>query len=193
MNQNPNQNQMNQNNFPNQGNFQNQNTHYSNNKRNMNMNKEMNTQPPQNKQAQMQMYPNNIQNQNIQRDQNIFNPNMNPQMNQINSQMSQISPFGNTQIKSAEDIEFLNEVNKIFRNPNSDEKTESLGETVFYYLLRFISKFNLNISKGRFDDPTLCSKLTGMFLSIDEKDLLEIFSNQEVLTMTINDVLMVIF
>jgi hypothetical protein len=122
------------------------------------------------------------------------NPNMsNPQFNQINSQMSQISPFNNQPIKSSEDIEFMNEVNRIMRIPNSDEKTELLGESIFYYLLRFISKYNLNISKGRFDDPTLCSKLTGMFLSIEEKDLLDIFTNQDVLTMTIKDVLMVLY
>jgi hypothetical protein len=167
--------------------------------------------PPQNVQKPInlnQMYTNNISNPNMkmnmpmqQQNPNMMqgNPNVNqnlnmhinPQLSQINSQMSQISPFNAQPTKSSEEVEFLNEINKILRSPNSEERTELLGETIFYYLLRFIAKYNLNISKGRFDDPTLCSKLTGMFLSIEEKDLLDIFSNQEVLTITINDVLMV--
>jgi hypothetical protein len=167
--------------------------------------------PPQNVQKPInlnQMYTNNMSNPNMKMNMPMQqqNPNMmqgnsnvnqnlnmhiNPQLSQINSQMSQISPFNAQPTKSSEEVEFLNEINKILRSPNSEERTELLGETIFYYLLRFIAKYNLNISKGRFDDPTLCSKLTGMFLSIEEKDLLDIFSNQEVLTITINDVLMV--
>jgi RNA recognition motif-containing protein len=131
-------------------------------------------------------FPNQVPNQ---FSQNMYNPHVNAQMNQINSQISQINPFGNPQVnKSSEDLEFLEEVKKILRKGASDERTEHLGETIFYYLLRFISKYNLNTSKGRFDDPTLCSKLTGMFLSIEEADLMEIISKNEVLTMTIMDV-----
>lgn len=155
---------------------------YSNNTSNPNMKMNLPMQ---------QQSPNMMQgNQNVNLSQNL-NMHLNPQLSQINSQMSQISPFNVQPIKSSEEVEFLNEINKILRSANSEEKTELLGETIFYYLLRFIAKYNLNTSKGRFDDPTLCSKLTGMFLSIEEKDLLDIFSNQEVLTITINDVLMV--
>ncbi len=137
-------------------------------------------------------YPNQVPNQVP--NQNMYNPHVNAQMTQINSQISQINPFGNPQVvKSSEDLEFLEEVKKILRKTPSDERTEHLGETIFYYLLRFISKYNLNTSKGRFDDPTLCSKLTGMFLSIEEADLMEIISKNDVLTMTIMDVVNVRF
>jgi hypothetical protein len=153
---------------------------FTNNMSNPNMKMNM----PMQQQSQNMMQGNPNVNQNL-------NMHINPQLSQINSQMSQISPFNAQPIKSSEEVEFFNEINKILRSANTDERTELLGETIFYYLLRFIAKYNLNTSKGRFDDPTLCSKLTGMFLSIEEKDLLDIFSNQEVLTITINDVLMV--
>lgn len=126
-------------------------------------------------------------NQMIPNNQNNVNNQLNPQINQINSQMSQINPFG-FGMKPTQDTEFINNVLRILKNPNNEEKTEQLGETIFYYLINFIAKYNLNTSEGRFDDPTLCSKLTGMFLSIDEKDLLEILSNNEILIITIKDV-----
>jgi hypothetical protein len=75
---------------------------------------------------------------------------------------------------------------------NVDERHELLGETIFYFLLKFIPQNNLNNTGGRFDDTILCSKLTGIFLHTDPNELVEIVSNIQVLTMTIKDVIMVI-
>jgi RNA recognition motif-containing protein len=136
-------------------------------------------------------YNNVFQNNQPMNQPNMFNQQMNSQVNQITSQMNQMKPFGAPQ-KAQEDIDFLNDVQKILKDSSLEDKTESLGEVMFYYLLRFIAKFNLNRSNGKFDDPTLCSKLTGMFLSIEEKDLMDILTNTEVLTITINDVVGVI-
>ncbi len=153
----------------------------------MHMNLDRNQMTPQNMNQQM---PPQFMNQQMTQQ-------MTQQMNQINSQMSQINPFGNTNTvpmrnNNNTDPEFISKIVSILKNPNVEERTDQLGEIIFYYLLKFIAKFNLNVSEGRFDDPTLCSKLTGMFLSIEEKDLLEILSKNDILVLTIKDVVNVI-
>ncbi len=120
-----------------------------------------------------------------------MNPHMTQQMNQINSQMSQINPFGAQNTPNSQNAELMKQIGQVLKNPNEAEKTEQLGEIIFYHLLMFISKFNLNTSEGKYDDPTLCSKLTGMFLSIEEKDLLEIIPNNDILVLTVKDVVKV--
>jgi hypothetical protein len=159
---------------------------------------QMNPQSMMNKQMQINNNPFTSQNMIMQMnmERNQMTPNNDPillqqntsHMNQINSQMTQINPFGE---QRNPDSEIINDVQNILKT-DSEEKTELLGETIFYYLLRFIAKYNLNNSEGKFDDPALCSKLTGMFLSIEVKDLLEILSNSQYLVFTIKDVLKVI-
>jgi hypothetical protein len=92
-----------------------------------------------------------------------------------------------------DNLEFVNEIKKILLIQNSEEKTELLGETIFYFLLNIIPKYNLNITNGKFDDTILCSKLTGILLHTDESELLEIVSNTEILLLTIKDVIIVSF
>jgi hypothetical protein len=91
-----------------------------------------------------------------------------------------------------DNIEFVTEIQKILMIKNVDERHELLGETIFYFLLKFIPQNSLNITGGRFDDTILCSKLTGILLHTDPNELVEIVSNVQVLTMTIKDVIMVI-
>jgi hypothetical protein len=90
-----------------------------------------------------------------------------------------------------DNVEFVSEIQKILIIKNIEERHELLGETIFYFLLKFIPQNNLNLSGGRFDDTILCSKLTGILLHTDPNELIEIVSNTQVLTMTIRDVIMV--
>jgi hypothetical protein len=91
-----------------------------------------------------------------------------------------------------DNIEFVNEIKKILLIQNTEERNELLGETIFYFLLHhLIPKYNLNITRGKYDDTILCSKLTGILLHTDEAELLEIVSNTEILLLTIKDVIMV--
>jgi hypothetical protein len=92
-----------------------------------------------------------------------------------------------------DNVEFVSEIQKILMMKNVEERHELLGETIFYFLLKFIPQNNLNITGGRYDDTILCSKLTGILLHTDPNELIEIVSNVQVLTMTIRDVIMVIF
>jgi hypothetical protein len=119
-----------------------------------------------------------------------MNPNMNSNMNNNNNMNNRNNM--NIQLRNTDNIELISNIKQIMQLPNQDEKKELLGETIFYFLLGFIPSFNLNLTNGKFSDDVLCSKLTGIFLHTDEKELLEILSNTEILVLTIKDVIMVI-
>lgn len=119
---------------------------------------------------------------------NQMNPNNNPYP-YVNQPM-----FNNQQpVMKIDNVELVNDVKKIFNMPNQEEKMELLGETIFYFLLNFIERFRLNVTGGKFDDTILCSKLTGILMHTDPKQLLDIISNTEILKLTIQDVIMVSF
>ena len=186
----------------NQGNqnIQNQNRQMMNpNQQQMNPNQQqMNPNQQQMNPNQQQMNPNQQQmnpNQMNQQQMNQYNQMQQMRMNQMNQmqQMQQNQSRNITQPKGRNDNgEFVDSIKKIIQITNIEEKTELLGETIFYFLMSFISKYNLNQSNGKFDDTHLCSKLTGIFLQTDEKEIIEIFSNSEILMLTIKDVVMVI-
>lgn len=87
--------------------------------------------------------------------------------------------------------ELVQTVKTILQNKESEERTEMLGETLFYFLLNFIGKHNLNVSNGKFDDTFLCSKLTGILMHTNEDQLVGIIKNSEILKLTIQDVIRV--
>ena len=95
----------------------------------------------------------------------------------------------NVASKNQDNVELVNKIKQIISIPNLEERKELLGETIFYFLLRFIPTFNLNQTSGKFSDDVLCSKLTGIFLHTDEKELVNILSNVEILVLTIKDVI----
>lgn len=132
---------------------------------------------------------------------NNFNPSMTNQVNTPNS----ILNTGNLHInnnqgyqinriiglKENENIEFIKNIENILKQPHTDERTENLGEVIFYFLLDLISKFNLNVTKGQFDDTILCSKLTGILINEDDQEIYSIVSKNENLLVFINNVIMV--
>jgi hypothetical protein len=115
-------------------------------------------------------------------------------MQQLNQNRGNMNLNLNTNIKTRtqENMELVNKIKQIIAIPNLEERKELLGETIFYFLLRFISSYNLNQTFGKFSDDVLCSKLTGIFLHTDENELVKILSNMEILILTIKDVINVI-
>jgi len=95
----------------------------------------------------------------------------------------------NMPARNTDNFELVNKIKQIIAIPNLEERKELLGETIFYFLLRFIPSLNLNQTLGKFSDEVLCSKLTGIFLHTDEKELVNILSNIEILVFTIKDVI----
>ena len=72
---------------------------------------------------------------------------------------------------------------------NDEERTEAVGETLFYFLIKFIPQYGLNTTNGQFNDSDLCSKLTGILIKTDPKMLLQIISNTQGLYNSLKDVL----
>ena len=128
--------------------------------------------------------------QNMQKMQQMQQMGMNPMQNN-NAMM-----FGQPQQKQKviDNLEIINKIKSILKQtPFGDERREILGETLFYFLLHFIKSYSLNTSSGLFDDATLCSKLTGILINLDESDLVEILGNNEILNGTVKDVTRVKF
>jgi hypothetical protein len=111
--------------------------------------------------------------------------------NAVNQNISNPIVSSNIPNRTSENIEIVNKIKQIISIPAIEERKELLGETIFYFLLRFIPAYNLNQTLGKFSDEVLCSKLTGIFLHTDEKELVNILSNMESLILTIRDVVTV--
>ena len=72
-------------------------------------------------------------------------------------------------------------------DPN--ERTEAVGETLFYFLIKFIPDYGLNTTNGKYNDSDLCSKLTGILIKTDPSILLQIISTTSGLYNSLKDVL----
>lgn len=129
-------------------------------------------------QNQTYMIPNNPMN---------ANPNVvNNQNQRANNQLNNL-----VVIPKNESAEFIKTIEDILQKPHSEERTENLGEVIFYFLLDFIPKFKLNVTQGQYDDTILCSKLTGILIHEDDQEILDIVSNTDNLLMFIRNVVMV--
>ncbi len=141
---------------------------------------------------------NQNQRQNMNNMMNVQAQNMNvnqiqPQ-NLINMQNQRLTPQMNNPMPThvLENSEFIKNIENILKDPHSEERTENLGEVIFYYLLDFIPKYKLNVTQGQFDDTILCSKLTGILIHEDDQEIIDIVSNTENLLIFIKNVVMVI-
>ncbi len=88
-------------------------------------------------------------------------------------------------------VESVNLVQKIkdkLKIENPEERTENIGEVLFYFLIKFIPQYNLNDTNGACDDSSLCSKLTGILIRTDTNNLLNIISSTEKLYNSLRDV-----
>lgn len=146
----------------------------------------------------------NMNNQNQAKNQGQMgvNPNMNPNVNgnnfnpyMMNAYMQNMQQQNNKQNMMTQNppkmdnMDFVRDIQKILSLNLSEERTELLGETIFYFLQQFIAQYKLNNTEGMFDDIVLCSKLTGILLQTEEGHLIEIVSNNDILILTIKDVI----
>lgn len=84
----------------------------------------------------------------------------------------------------------VDKVKEKLKIENIDDRTEALGEVLFYFLLKFIPQYKLNMTEGKCSDTTLCSKLTGILIRTDVNNLLEIISSTSRLENSLRDVLL---
>jgi hypothetical protein len=92
---------------------------------------------------------------------------------------------------TVENYDLVNKVQKILQMPNQEDRTEALGETLFYFLLAFIPQYNINTTQGKVNDTIICSKLTGILIKTDERNLIEIISRTDRLVIALRDVMAV--
>jgi RNA recognition motif-containing protein len=91
---------------------------------------------------------------------------------------------------TVEEENLLEIVKNQLKIENPDERTEALGETIYYFLIKFIPEYKLNITKGKCDDDFLCSKLTGILIKTKQENLIQIFSKTTRLYNAIKEVLL---
>ena len=134
----------------------------------------MQRQPPQQQQQQMNMN-NNLNNQNM--------------MNIPNDMMMNQNLMDNNNKITVEGEHLLEIINEKLKIENQDERTEAIGEKLFYFLIKFIPQYGLNITNGAITDEELCSKLTGILIKTEPNILLGIISSTKNLYTSLKDVL----
>ena len=151
--------------------------------------------PPQNnKRNQFYMQPQmNIQNMN---NMNNNMPNMNNNIQNINNNLQNINMNNNNMQNdfmmnriTVEGEHLLETITEKLKIENQDERTEAIGEKLFYFLIKFIPQYGLNFTNGQITDEDLCSKLTGILIKTDPKVLLGIISSTPSLYNSSKDVL----
>jgi hypothetical protein len=124
------------------------------------------------------------QNYNQQMPNNQMMPNVQMMDNQYNQNVN------NNMVRITVEGEHLPEtIQEKLKIENKEERTEAVGETLFYFLIKFIPQYGLNTTNGQFNDSDLCSKLTGILIKTDPKMLLQIISNTQGLYNSLKDVL----
>jgi hypothetical protein len=129
------------------------------------------------------MYVNNNNMQNFMGNNNNMNNNIFNNKNVISGN------FENKKI-TVEGEHLVEQVKEKLKIENPDDMTEALGETLFYFLMKFIPEYNLNITNGKYDDTTICSRLTGILIKTNPENLLEIISKTERLYHSLKEVLL---
>ena len=89
-------------------------------------------------------------------------------------------------VESEHLLEIIQEKLKI---ENPDDRTEAVGEKLFYFLIKFIPQYGLNNINGLFKDEDLCSRLTGILIKTEPEILLQIISSTQNLYNSLKDVL----
>ena len=84
----------------------------------------------------------------------------------------------------------VDKVKQILQIENINERTETLGEVLFYFLMKFIPQYKLNITEGKCDDTTISSKLTGILIRTNADNLLQMISTTTHLKNSLQDILL---
>ena len=126
-----------------------------------------------------------------------FNNNNNNNMNDINNLNAQMNLLmnqnnnnnNNTKI-TVENYNLVEKVKKNLEIEDPEQRTEALGETIFFFLLKFIPAYGLNITNGKINDSDISSKLTGILIKTDTNNLFEIISKNDRLVHSLKDVIL---
>ena len=116
-----------------------------------------------------------------------LNTNLNQQMNNIENQY--MLNDNNMKRITVEGENLLETIKEKLKIEDDDEKTEAVGETLFYFLIKFIPQYGLNTTNGKYNDSDLCSKLTGILIKTEPNILLQIISSTQSLYSSLKDVL----
>ena len=116
-----------------------------------------------------------------------LNTNLNQQMNNVENQY--MLNDNNMKRITVEGENLLETIKEKLKIENNDEKTEEVGETLFYFLIKFIPQYGLNTTNGKYNDSDLCSKLTGILIKTEPNLLLQIISSTHSLYNSLRDVL----
>ena len=65
---------------------------------------------------------------------------------------------------NVEGVHLLDSIKEKLKIDNEEERTKAIGETLFYFLIKFIPQYGPNTTNGVFNDSDLCSKLTGILI-----------------------------
>jgi len=133
-----------------------------------------------------QMPMNMNDNNNMMMQQMMQQRNMN--MNQNMQNIQNIQNQNNNKI-TVEGEHLLETVQEKLKIEDPDERTEAVGETLFYFLIKFIPDYGLNTTNGKYNDSDLCSKLTGILIKTEPSILLQIISRTDGLYNSLRDVL----
>ena len=99
--------------------------------------------------------------------------------------------YKNSNIKITVESENLVEtVKNKLQIENPEERTEALGETLYYFLIKFIPQYKLNITRGKCDDDVICARLTGILIKSNQEYLLQIISKTTRLYNALKEVLL---
>jgi len=116
-----------------------------------------------------------------------LNPNINQQMQNMDNQYMQND--NNMMRITVEGEHLLDNIKEKLKIEDNEEKTEAVGETLFYFLIKFIPQYGLNTTNGKYNDSDLCSKLTGILIKTEPNILLQIISSTQGLYNSLKDVL----
>ena len=116
-----------------------------------------------------------------------LNPNINQQMQNMDNQYMQND--NNMMRITVEGEHLLDTIKEKLKIEDNEEKTEAVGETLFYFLIKFIPQYGLNTTNGKYNDSDLCSKLTGILIKTEPNILLQIISSTHGLYNSLKDVL----
>ena len=125
--------------------------------------------------------------QQMMQQQQQMNNNM-PMNNMQNNLMMNPNMMNNDKI-TVEGEHLSEKIQEKLKIENPDDRTEAIGEILFYFLIKFIPQYGLNNTNGIFQDEDLCSRLTGILIKTEPKLLLEIISNTQNLYTSLKDVL----
>jgi RNA recognition motif-containing protein len=151
-----------------------------------------------NKTAHQGQYKRNINNQKRQKNPMYSDQNTNPNIEFNVSLPQKKFDFRNENIIQDDKFKHFNnfqqELSKILMLKESQERTELLGDKIFYFILKlFQNSQNLILPRDTLNSSTtiqeICSKLTGMFINAQPNVILEIFESEHSLINTINEII----